>query len=149
MKRTLVVLWLVVGCVVAACAQDPNVKKQQYLERGVKYHAEGKHNEAILQFKNALQIDPKFVPAALALGRAYRAKSWSSDAVRELRRAVELDPANLPARRELAEIYLDIDAWDSALAQAKAIEERAPDDPGVLYIRGAALQGKGQSKEAL
>src|SRR5919106_1256473 len=109
MKRAFV-LWLALGCLAAACAQDPNVKKQQYLERGVKYHAEGKHNEAIIQFKNALQIDPKFGPAALALGRAYRAKSWSGDAVRELRRAVELDPASEPARRELAQIYLDIEA---------------------------------------
>src|SRR5687767_14949764 len=121
MKRAFV-LSLALGFLVLGCTQDPNVKKQQYLERGAKYHAEGKHNEAIIQFKNALQIDPKFVPAALALGRAYRAKSWSTDAGRELRRATELDPANLDARLELGQIYLDVEAWESALGQAKAIE---------------------------
>jgi len=81
---------LLIALLLGACTQDPNVKKQQYLERGIKYHAEGKYNEAILQLKNALQIDPKFGPALHAIGRVYRAKSWSLDALRELQRAVEV-----------------------------------------------------------
>ena len=66
--RTCLVIVLLVG----ACTQDPNVKKLQYLQRGIAYHGEGKYNEAIIQLKNALQIDPKFVPALHAIGRAYR-----------------------------------------------------------------------------
>src|SRR5213594_2823828 len=101
-RRTCLLIALLVG----ACAQDPNVKKQQYLQRGIAYHADGKYNEAIIQLKNALQIDPKFAPALHAIGRAYRAKSWDVDAMRELRRTVELEPDNLEARADLAQDYL-------------------------------------------
>ena len=94
---------VLIALLLGACAQDPNVKKQQYLERGLAYQKEAKYNEAILQLKNALQIDPKFAPALHAIGRAYRAKSWSVDAMRELQRAVELEPDNLEARADLAQ----------------------------------------------
>src|SRR4029453_11088508 len=92
---------------VGGCAQDPNIKKQQYLERGTKFLADGNYNEAVIELKNALQIDPKFAPALQAIGRAYRAKSWYGDAVKELQRAVELAPDNLGARVDLAQVYLD------------------------------------------
>src|SRR5688572_6830462 len=49
---------VLIGITVSACSQDPDVKKRQYLERGTAYHADGKYNEAIIQLKNALQIDP-------------------------------------------------------------------------------------------
>src|SRR5687767_16023327 len=110
--RAALLLCIVASVTGAGCSQDPDVKKRQYLERGIAYHAEGKYNEAIIQLKNALQIDPKFGPASHALGRAYRAKSWSADALRELQRAVEIQPDNLEVRADLAQTYLDFDAWN-------------------------------------
>ena len=35
----------------AGCTTDPEVKKQQYAERGRDYLSEGKHNEAIIELK--------------------------------------------------------------------------------------------------
>jgi len=147
-KRRFHVL-LLITLLLGACTQDPNVKKQQYLERGLAYHKEGKYNEAILQLKNALQIDPKFVPALHAIGRAYRAKSWTVDAMRELQRAVEAEPDNLEARADLAQAYLDLDGWNAALEQADAIKARAPESAAELYVRGAALNGKGDAQQAV
>ena len=147
-RRSLKVCVLI-ALALGACTQDPNVKKQQYLERGLAYHKEGKYNEAILQLKNALQIDPKFARALHAIGRAYRAKSWSVDAMRELQRAVELEPDNLEARTDLAQAYLDLDGWNAALEQADAIRARAPDSAAELYVRGAALNGKGEAQQAV
>jgi tetratricopeptide (TPR) repeat protein len=140
---------VVIALVVGACSQDPNVKKQQYLEQGIKYQAEGKFNEAVIQLKNALQIDPKFAPALHALGRAYRAKAWTLDALRELQRAVELEPTNVAARADLAQTYLDLEAWTAALEQANALGETDPGGAAALYVRGAALHGQGDSGQAV
>src|SRR5215467_2050784 len=140
---------LIATVMIAGCTQDPNVKKQKYLEQGNRYYAQGKHNEAIIQLKNALQIDPSFSPAVQALARAYRAKAWNADALREWRRAVELDPGNVAAHAELAQVYLDFNAWDDALTEAETILASTADSAAGLYIKGAALQGKGQSKQAL
>src|SRR5207245_3000613 len=118
---------LLIVLLAGACTEDPNVQKQQYLQQGIAYHTERKYNEAIIQLKNALQIDPKFAPALHAIGRAYRAKSWHVDAMRELRRAVELEPDDVAARADLAQVYLDLEIWSSAIEQADAIREKAPD----------------------
>ena len=143
MSARRVLTCVAIALLVGACTQDPNVQKQQYLERGISYQTEGKYNEAIIQLKNALQIDPKFVPALHAIGRAYRAKSWNVDAVKELQRVVDLEPANVAARVDLAQTYLDLDGWSAALEQADAIRRVAPDSVGELYVRGAALNGLG------
>ena len=137
------------GLVLAGCTQDPNVKKQQYLERGTKYHAEGKYNEAIIQLKNAIQIDPKFVPALHALGRAYREKHWSTDALRAFQLTVEFRPDDQAARLDLAQLYLELEAWSNALEEAKRLAERAPDSAAALYVKGAVLAGKGEAKDAV
>ena len=55
---TVYVLLLVVGC-----TRDPAVLKQRHLEKAQAYYAKSQYNEAIVELKNALQIDPKFAPA--------------------------------------------------------------------------------------
>src|ERR1700730_10072738 len=64
----------------AACSQSPEVKKEKALERGERYLKEGKINEAIIEIRIALQIDPEFAPALRALGEASAEKSWNYDA---------------------------------------------------------------------
>src|SRR5262245_54667151 len=140
---------LLIVLLVAACTRDPDVTKREYLQQGIAYYAEGKYNEAIIKFKNALQIDPKFTPALHAIGRAYRAKSWDLDAMRELRRAVELQPDDVVARAHLAQVYLDLEIWNSAIEQADAIRERTPVSAAELYIRGTALNGQGDPVQAV
>src|SRR5437016_269455 len=121
MRRLSAVWWVLLVCVTASavgCAQSPAAKKQKYLEKGAKYYTDGKYNEAVVELKNALQIDPKFVPALIVLGRAYRAKSWNADAARELGRAVELDPSSTEARVDLGQAFLNLESWNDAEAQA-------------------------------
>src|SRR5205823_12714614 len=62
-------LVLLLALVVSGCVQDPNTRKNGYLEEGVRYHRAGKYNEAVIALKNALQIDPKFVAARHLMGR--------------------------------------------------------------------------------
>src|SRR5437867_12166930 len=83
----LIGLALVAG---VACSQSPETKKQKALERGERYLKDGKINEAIIEFRTAVQIDQNLVPAVQGLGRAYAAKSWNGDAIREFQRIQKL-----------------------------------------------------------
>src|SRR4030095_7903817 len=121
------VLGLVASLVLTGCFQDPQVKKQQHLERGSRYLSDGKYNEAIVELKNALQIDPKFVPALHALGRAYYAKGWYPDAVRELSRASEGEPGSIEIRLLLGQAYLATGDTRRAEELAEAIRRLEPD----------------------
>ena len=134
---------------VAACSQSDDVKKQKAFERGEAYLKAGKFNESIIEFRNALQVDPNFVPALHALGRAYAAKSWFIDAGRELNRAQKLAPDSVPIAVDLGKALLEIGAFGEAEEQVKLILTRDPDDRQALTIRAGALLGEGKSQEAL
>src|SRR5213593_4136441 len=111
------------GCmalIVGASTRDPAVVRQRHFEKAQEYYAKSQYNEAIIELKNALQVDPKFSPAVHLIGRAYAAKAWYLDAARELRRAVELDPNNLEAHIDLGRAYLAIEAWEDTLRAAAA-----------------------------
>jgi len=134
---------------VAACSQSAEVKKQKAFDRGEAYLKSGKFNEAIIELRNALQVDPGFVPALHALGRAYAAKSWFVDAWRELNRAQKLAPDSVPIAVDLGKALLEIGAFSEAEDQVKFILTRDPDNLQALTIRAGALLGAGKSQEAL
>ena len=140
---------LALAAALAGCTKDPAVLKQRHLEKAQGYVAKKQYNEAIIELKNALQLDPKFAPAVHLTGQAYAAKAWHIDAIRELQRALELQPDNLAARVDLGREYVAIEAWDNALREADTIAAKDPANASALYIRAAGLNAKGQPQEAL
>jgi tetratricopeptide (TPR) repeat protein len=132
-----------------ACAQSPEVKKQKAVARGEQYLKDGKVNEAIIEFRTALQVDQNFVPAAHGLGRAYLAKSWYGDAGRELLRAQKLSPDSLSIATDLGRVLVQVGAWKDAEAQATVILGKEPQNKDGLHIRVSALLGQGRTDEAL
>ncbi len=137
------VLALVAG---VACGQSPEAKKQKAVARGEQYMKDGKLNEAIIEFRTALQLDQNFAPAAQALGRAYAAKSWYGDAAREFQHAQKLSPDSLSIAADLGRALVQLGAWKEAEAQATLILEKQPQTQDGLYIRATALLGQGNNK---
>src|SRR5262245_39783555 len=127
-RRTLSV-GILIGVIALGCSQPPAVKKQRYLEQGTAFYNQGKYNEAIIELRNALQLDQECAPALHLLGRAYRAKSWHVDAVRELGRAAGADPDNVDIQVDLGRAYLDLELWDAAEAQGKKVQAKDPSNP--------------------
>jgi tetratricopeptide (TPR) repeat protein len=132
----------------AGCSQSPEAKKQKAVTRGEQYMKEGKVNEAVIEFRNALQIDPNFLPAVQGLGRAYAAKSWNGDAIREFQRAEKLSPNTLSIEADLGRVLVQSGAFKEAEAQASAILSKEPRNIDGLYIRATALLGQGKVQEA-
>src|SRR5437773_12566936 len=94
-RSSLFRLCLVIGCLAAVltgCSRDPNVRKQKYLESGQRYYDEGKYRESIIQFRNATQVDGRFVEAHYQLAQAYMKMQDWQHAYIELARTLELDP---------------------------------------------------------
>ena len=131
------------------CSQSPEVKKQKAVALGEKYLKDGKTNEAIIEFRNALQIDQNFVPALQGLGRAYAAKSWYGDAFRELERAQQLSPDSLPLAADLGRAAVRIGAWQEAETEATLILSKEPQNQDGVYLRASVLAAQGKPQEAL
>lgn len=141
MSRSVVVRLL--PCLMAAilftgCTRDPNVRKQKYFDSGEKYFAQGKYREAVIQYSNAVQIDPRFAQAHYELSQAYLKLGDSQRAYPELTRTVELAPDNYRARTDLANLLVTVrnpdgspiqDALDKAKVQLDEIRAKQPDLP--------------------
>lgn len=142
MRRSIAFRMLLACCVIAAlftsCSRDPNVRKQKYFDSGEKYFAESKYREAVIQYLNAVQIDPRFAQAHYQLSQAYLKLGDKNHAFQELNRTVELEPDNYRAHADIADLLSGVRNPDGstvqdALKQAKPhldlLREKQPDTP--------------------
>ncbi len=107
--RTLTAAFLLCVLSLIACAQSPEAKKAKHLERGLAYYEKAMYPEAVVEFKNVVQLDPKDPDGHYRLALTYLKLKSLQDlqaAFRELRSVVELAPGNRDAQLKLAELYL-------------------------------------------
>src|SRR5215470_12642692 len=153
MKPSSVVrLVVVIGCMAAlvtGCSRDPNVRKQKYFESGQRYYQEGKYREAIIQFRNATQVDGRFTEAHYQLAQAYQKVHDWQRAYAELFRTLELDPESYKAHFDIANLL-------SADGEAKAAQEhvdvllqKQPNDASSHLAAGNVLGRQQRYNEAI
>ena len=66
----------------------------------------GKYPEAVIEYKNAIQIDPKLAQAHYDLAECYLKQANWRDAYEELGRTIGLEPNNRKAQIALGNLYL-------------------------------------------
>jgi len=117
--------------------ESREVKRDRYMKKAQEYAAQGKINEAIIMFKNAVQADPKSGKARSELAIALLNRKDFRGAVGEFRRAVELEPKLIQPRFQLGMIYLAGRDMDNAKEQLARIREQ---DPEALEARHLAAR---------
>src|SRR5512134_1406197 len=80
-----------------ACQSDEQ-KISQHLERAQAYYDGEQWPEAIIEYKNVLQIDPNHPQAHWKLSQAYLKGNKPREGFWELRETVRLDPENHDAK---------------------------------------------------
>ena len=109
MTRSVLLRLLVPCCLLAVlftgCSRDPNARKQKYFDSGEKYFSEGKYREAVIQFSNAIQIDPRFAQGHAQLAQSYLKLGDTQRAYNELSRTLELTPDDYRAHLDLANLH--------------------------------------------
>src|SRR4051812_48677212 len=103
----------------AACSKNPEAAKQEYLKSGDRFMEQKKYREAIVQYRNAIQQDPRFGDARLKLAKAYTQTGELQGAFREYVRAADLLPTNLAAQVNAATFLLAAQQFDDARARAE------------------------------
>jgi tetratricopeptide (TPR) repeat protein len=134
---------------VQGCTRDPNVRKAKYLASGKKYVAQGKEKEAIIQFSNAVKIDPHYAAAHFELAKAYLKTGSGLSGYTELRHTVDLDPKNVEARLDLGQILLAAHQYPKAEEQAKAIVAIDPKNADAYGLMAGIAMAAGDRGTAL
>src|SRR5690349_11152899 len=101
MKRRLYIgaMAAVLATALAACNKDPQATARAALDKGNQHAAQSKYNEAIIEYRRAVQADPRLGEARLQLAYAYAATGDGVNALREYVRAADLMPENKEAQQ--------------------------------------------------
>ena len=124
-------------------------RKEKYLEKGKVYLNDKNFEKARIEFKNVLQIDPKYAEAYFLMGQLEEKRMELLKAVSLYKKAIDLDPAHIEAKVELAEIYT-IAGTESTIKDAKKlISEVYKVEPNNLRAKlvNATLEYKTGSKD--
>jgi tetratricopeptide (TPR) repeat protein len=129
--------------VTVGCFQtSPEAKKAKHRERGVAYFEKAKYAEALIEYKNVLQIDPKDGDAHYRLALTYMKMGGLTNlqqAFAELSKTVELDAKNSDAQLKLGEMYLLAKEPGKARERADIVLASAPKSSEGLVLRGQSL----------
>src|SRR5208282_5169816 len=137
--------------ILGGCSRNPEVAKKKYLESGMKYMEQQKYDSAAIQFKKALQIDPKYAEAHYQLAQADIKLEKRPEAFKEMSQTVELDPTNLRARIDLGGMYMASGPhfYSNAEEQARYVVEKDPNNAEGQVLLGNVLLSQKHLDDAL
>jgi len=131
----------VVGCVVLAGAACRKPSAAEHVKRGTTYVDDGRYQEAIVEFRSALQADPRLGEVRQKLGDAYLHVKDPKNALREYVRAADLLPKNADAQRMAARMLILARLFEDARVRADRAIELDPKNVEAQVLRGNALAG--------
>ena len=111
---------LLSGAVVltTACAGDPVARAHQYGASGDRYAAHQQLKEAVIEYGNAVKVQPAWAEAHYKRARAYLSLDDPSHAYQSYARAAELQPSNLDAQLQAASLLVGAGEFEAAQARA-------------------------------
>jgi len=126
---------------------DPNGEAHNNLARALV--VEGRTDEAILEFREALRLLPRYVEAHLGLGDALASQGRDDEALREWREAVRIQPELGSEHTLMAAVLLERGDADAAIAEYREALRSQPDDAATLNNLASALARAGRLDEAI
>ena len=133
---------------VAVACKSPAQKKAEAVESAQKYMAAGEYGKAIIEYKNAIKIDPRSAELQYKLGQVYVANGQLHEGFLTYDEAIELDPDYVPVRIAQGRLYLAAKQFDEALKDAEAVLPKNPDNTDVQILLADAYAGKKNFTEA-
>ncbi len=135
-------------CMLVAC-QSGEEKVASHLARGDEYREAGQWEEAIIEYKNVLQVDPNVAAGHYGLSQAFLRTGKLQEAFWELRETVRLDASNHEAKLQFAQLSLIAGEFEEALARADEVIAEDPSNVTAYLVKGQAHEALKQTDEAL
>jgi tetratricopeptide (TPR) repeat protein len=120
-----------------------------YNNLGLALAADGQVDEAIVEYRKALEIEPGFGGARSNLGVALMDKGSTEAAIAEFRRALEIAPGDAEIHNNMGMALRRGGRLEEALAQYTQALDIRPDDFGANFNLGNALLQAGRVDEAI
>jgi protein O-mannosyl-transferase len=105
--------------------------------------------EAIDQFRRAVDVDPAFVEAYTNLGNFLAQRGFRDEAIVHLQHALQIEPTFVNAHNTLGNILADIGALDEAIQHFRKALQTNPQSAMTHYNLGRTLAKHGDAEEAI
>src|SRR5581483_9924926 len=142
------VFLILAGMISCASAES---KKESHYKKGVSYADRGQYSEAVVEFKNVIQIDPNDANAKYQLGLAYLRIGGSANvqnAFKLFTEAVEKQPNLMDAQAKLGNLYLVSNDVGKAKEKADWVLAKSPGHVEALLVRAKISQREGRFNDA-
>lgn len=126
----------------AVACGGPEEKKLKFFTKGKALYDKGEYVKAKLEFKNAVQIDPKYTDAIYMLGMIALKSNDPKGAYGNFSRVVELDPHHWDAQIHLGKFLLGAGQVDQAMEKAELVLREDGKNEEALILKGAVLLKK-------
>jgi tetratricopeptide (TPR) repeat protein len=143
LKRGSVWLLILVTVVAFGGCGNPEKKKMKFFQKGESLYEQGDYTAARIEFKNALQIDPKFAKAYHMIGMVELQEKNFRGAFGNFSKAVELDPESLDSRLQLGKIYLAAGEKQKSRDEIEIILQSEPNHQEGRLLRATLLASEG------
>ena len=117
-------------------------------ENGVSLYNQGKYNEALQAFNNALEFDSRSPEIWFNKGNAFYSQGKYEEALRAYDRVVELDPKYTHAWLAKGKALYYQRKYDEAILACDKVIELNPQDTDAWSIKNDALNALGRTAEA-
>jgi predicted CXXCH cytochrome family protein len=124
-------------------------RAEAHLNLGLLYVRQKRPDDAEAEYRTALRLDPKFVPALVNLADLQRMRGRDGQGVDLLQQAIALEPANPEAHHALGLLLVRQHNYPAAVAELHKASDLAPDNARFGYTYAIALNSTGSPKQAL
>jgi tetratricopeptide (TPR) repeat protein len=141
MRKTSLVSVCLCVVAVSACTRNAEQAKRDYIERGDKYASENNLDAAIIEYRNAIQRDPKFAEAYQKLATTYVSRGDGPNALRNAVIGADLSPDSTDAQLQAGNLLLVAGKFDDAKARAEKALAGSPQNSRARVLLASAMAG--------
>lgn len=146
-QRVNTVLWAAIFSLgLAGCSKAPTA--QQLVAQAQEFHKKGENKAAVIELKNALQLNGNDVAARLMLGRIYLETTDPVSGESELRKAMALGAPVAQTLPLLSKALLAQGKFELVLTETQAASDQGQAGPDLLSRRGDAYLALDKLPEA-
>jgi tetratricopeptide (TPR) repeat protein len=140
---------LIAALIAASCGGDPTARRQRHLEQANQYFDQGKFSEAVVEYRNAIQIDESFAEARVKLALTYERLGDYRKAFAERIRAADLLPQDVDLQLSVGSYLLAAGRFDDARSRAQNVLKLDGQNVRAQILLGNSLAGLREFDQAI
>lgn len=128
---------------------EEKLTASEYFERAYQADKAGDYEKAVLDYTEAIRLDPRDAKAYINRGKALNDLSRYQEALVDLNKAIQLDPQYATAYNNRGIVYDDLKQYQQAIADFTKAIQLDPQLAAAYYNRGIAYDNLKQHIQAI